>query len=122
MARIIFRERHSPRLLATSRTCLPSALTGRQKKFEVRFVWLRKHGKFEATLRRGGGLAFINANKAYRMRGQSRIGAGKKCRSNPLQAAGDDPHCKRSRIAALFSRYFLRQAALFPASQRPRSG
>ena len=77
-------------------------LTGRQKKFEVKFVWLRKHGKFEATLRRGGGLAFINANNACRMRRQSRIGAGKQRRTNPLQAAGEDRHCNRSRIAALF--------------------
>jgi hypothetical protein len=28
----------------------------------------------------------------------------------------------RSRIAALFLRYFLRQTASFPASARPRSG
>ena len=109
-------------VLATSRTFLLPASTRRQEEFEVQFVWLRKQGKFEATLRRGGGLAFISANNGYRMRGQSRIGAGKQCRINPLQAAGEDPRCNRSRIAALFSRYFLRQTASFPASARPCSG
>jgi hypothetical protein len=39
--------------LATSRTSLLLASTKRQEEFEVKFVWLRKHGKFEATLRRG---------------------------------------------------------------------
>jgi hypothetical protein len=34
--------------------------TGRDSRSDG--VWLRKHGKFEATLRRGGGLGFIDAN------------------------------------------------------------
>jgi hypothetical protein len=66
--------------------------------------------------------AFINANNASRMRGHSRTGGGKQRRINLLQAAEEDPHCNRSRIAALLSRYFLRQTASFPASARPRSG
>src|ERR1700674_799088 len=101
---------------------MPRQLTRNTENLEVEFVWLRKHGKFEATLRRVGSLAFIKANNAYRMRGQSRIGAGKQRRINPLQPAGEGPHCNRSRIAVLFSRYFLRQAASFPASDQPRPG
>src|SRR6266853_6499938 len=48
--------------------CRP-AVNRKAENSVVRFVWLPKHGKFEATLRRGGGLAFINANNRYRMQG-----------------------------------------------------
>jgi hypothetical protein len=56
----------------------------------VKTFGLPKHGEFEATLRRNRGLAFNNANYAYRMRVAISNQCRKQHRINPLQAAGSE--------------------------------
>jgi hypothetical protein len=101
--------------LATSQTFLLLASTKRQEEFEVQFVWLREHGKFETTLWRGARLALINANKAYRLRAQSRTVRGNNAGSSPYKLPEKILTATEARSARYFRVIFWRQPALFSA-------